>query len=126
MSFNNFFRFFIKIFIISLFNIIIYTNAYSKEICITNFGKNPVALILSHSMQWVETRRGRCVQTDDVKGLIQNSGVKENCSFEEKTTEVDLINYACFRVKGEKGVCSAEIESWEFAEDCEKRVKRKN
>ena len=101
------------------------TTGYSKEVCITNYGKDPVALILSHSMQWVERRRGRCVNTDDSKALIQNSEVKD-CSFEEKTTEVDLINYACFRVKGEKGVCNAEIESWEFPEDCEKRVKRTN
>jgi|TARA_B100001750_G_C14966371_1_gene330782 hypothetical protein len=113
------------IYIFSVFLILI-TTGYSKEVCITNYGKDPVALILSHSMQWVERRRGRCLNTDDTKALIQNSEVKEDCSFEEKTTEVDLVNYACFRVKGEKGICKAEIESWEFPDDCEKRVKRTN
>jgi hypothetical protein len=30
----------------------------------------------------------------------------------------------CLRVVGESGVCGPEVESWEFPEDCEKRVKR--
>ena len=58
------------IYIFSVFLILI-TTGYSKEVCITNYGKDPVALILSHSMQWVERRRGRCLNTDDTKALIQ-------------------------------------------------------
>ena len=99
-------------------------NAFSKEICVTNFGKDPVAMIIGHSMQWVDPRRGRCVNTNEIEALIQNIEVKDVCSFDEKTTTVDLVTYACFRVNGTSGQCSPEIESWEFPEDCEKRVKR--
>jgi hypothetical protein len=117
---------FIKlIFFISLF-IGLYSNAFAKEICVTNFGKDPVAIIVGHSMQWVDSRRGRCIKTNEVEALIQNIEVKDVCSFDEKTTTVDLVTYACFRVKGTSGQCSPEIESWEFPEDCEKRVKRSN
>ena len=49
---------------------------------------------------------------------------KDNCSFDEKTSKHSLITYSCFRVRGEAGVCQADIEPWEFADDCEKRVKR--
>ena len=118
--------FYAKSIIIILLSFFIFTNLFAKEVCLTNLGKDPVALILSHSMQWVDTRRGRCVNTDDTFALIQNTGVREECSFEQKTTEVDLVTYACFRVKGEAGVCQADIEFWEFADDCEKRVKRSN
>ena len=114
----------LKLFIIILSSFFILNNVFAKEVCITNIGKDPIALILSHSMHWVETRRGHCVNTDDIKGLIQNFDVKDVCSFEEKTTEVDLITYSCFRVLGESGVCSPKIESWEFSDDCEKKVKR--
>ena len=100
------------------------SNSFAKEICITNFGKDPIAMIVGNSMHWVDTRRGRCVQTNETEALIQNVDVKDVCSFDEKTTTVDLIIYACFRVKGEAGKCVTEIENWEFAEDCEKRVKR--
>ena len=119
---NVFFK--IKLFTTIVLSFFIFNNVFAKEVCITNLGKDPVALILSHSMQWVETRRGRCMNTDDPKGLIQNFDVSDVCSFEEKTTEVDIITYACFRVLGESGVCSPKIESWEFADDCEKKVKR--
>ena len=100
------------------------SNSYAKEICVTNFGKDPVALIVGHSMQWVSKREGRCLKTNETEALIQNIEVKDVCSFDEKTTTVDLAAYSCFRVKGEAGKCSPEIENWEFAEDCEKRVKR--
>ena len=99
-------------------------NSFAKEICMTNFGKDPIAMIVGNSMYWLDARRGRCVQTNETEALIQNADVKDVCSFDEKTTTVDLIIYACFRVKGEAGKCVPEIESWEFAEDCEKRVKR--
>ena len=81
-------------------------------------------MIVGHSMQWVDPRRGRCVKTNEVEALIQNIEVKDVCSFDEKTATIDLVTYACFRVKGTSGECSPEIESWEFPEDCEKRVKR--
>ena len=68
-------------------------------------------------------KRGRCINTNEIEALIQNIEVKDVCSFGEKTTTVDLITYACFRVNGTSGQCSPEMESWEFAEDCEKRVK---
>ena len=116
--------FYAKSIIIILLSFFIFTNLFAKEVCLTNLGKDPVALILSHSMQWVDTRRGRCVNTDDTSALIQNTDVRDECSFEQKTTEVDLITYACFRVVGVSGMCSPEVESWEFPEDCEKRVKR--
>ncbi|HIG09375.1 MAG TPA: hypothetical protein EYQ51_06430 [Alphaproteobacteria bacterium] len=102
------------------------SNGFAKEICITNFGKDPIAMVVGTSMHWLDARRGRCVQTNETEALIQNADVKDVCSFDEKTTTVDLIIYACFRVKGEAGKCVPEIESWEFAEDCEKRVKRSN
>ena len=102
------------------------SNGFAKEICITNFGKDPIAIIVGSSMHWLDARRGRCVQTNETEALIQNADVKDVCSFDEKTTTVDLIIYACFRVKGEAGKCVPEIENWEFAEDCEKRVKRSN
>ena len=112
--------------IISFFTIIFCSSSYSfaKEICLTNFGKDPVAMVLGQSMHWIDTRRGRCITTNEVEALIQNVDVKDVCSFDEKTTSIDLVTYACFRVKGEAGKCSPEIEYWEFAEDCEKRVKR--
>ena len=116
--------FYAKSIIIILLSFFIFTNLFAKEVCLTNLGKDPVAMILSHSMQWVDTRRGRCVNTDDSSALIQNIEVRDKCSHEQKTTEVDLITYACFRVVGESEVCSPEVESWEFPEDCEKRVKR--
>ena len=100
------------------------SNSFAKEICMTNFGKDPIAMIVGNSMYWLDARRGRCVQTNETEALIQNADVKDVCSFDEKTTTVDLIIYACFRVKGEAGKCVPEIESWEFVEDCEKRVKR--
>ena len=103
-----------------------FSNAFAKEICVTNFGKDPVAMIVGHSMQWVDPRRGRCVNTNEVEALIQNIEVKDVCSFDEKTATIDLVTYACFRVKGASGECSPEIETWEFPEDCEKRVKRSN
>ncbi|MFP6779237.1 MAG: hypothetical protein VB916_03015 [Alphaproteobacteria bacterium] len=112
-----------------LFTIILFgffSNAFAKEICVTNFGKDPVAMIVGHSMQWVDPRRGRCVNTNEVEALIQNIEVKDVCSFDEKTATIDLVTYACFRVKGASGECSPEIETWEFPEDCEKRVKRSN
>jgi|TARA_B110000438_G_scaffold150122_1_gene144351 hypothetical protein len=93
-------------------------------VCLTNFGKDPVAMVVGQSMHWLDSRRGRCITTNETEALIQNIDVKDVCSFDEKTTTVDLITYACFRVKGEAGKCVPEIESWEFAEDCEKRVKR--
>jgi|LWDU01.1.fsa_nt_gi hypothetical protein len=102
------------------------SNGFAKEICITNFGKDPIAMVVGTSMHWLDARRGRCVKTNETEALIQNADVKDVCSFDEKTTTVDLIIYACFRVKGEAGKCVPEIESWEFAEDCEKRVKRSN
>ena len=108
-----------------LFTIILigfFSNAFAKEICVTNFGKDPVAMIVGHSMQWVDPRRGRCVNTNEVEALIQNIEVKDVCSFDEKTATIDLVTYACFRVKGASGECSPEIETWEFPEDCEKRV----
>ena len=104
----------------------LFSSAFAKEICVTNFGKDPVALIVGHSMQWVDPRRGRCVKTNEIEALIQNIEVKDVCSFDEKTTTVDLVTYACFRVNGSSGQCSPEIENWEFPEDCEKRVKRSN
>jgi hypothetical protein len=100
------------------------SNSFAKEICLTNFGKDPIAIIVGNSMHWLDARRGRCVQTNETEALIQNADVKDVCSFDEKTTTVDLLIYSCFRVKGEAGKCVPEIESWEFAEDCEKRVKR--
>jgi len=118
-------NYFLKV-VLLIFLTLIASKVYAKEVCITNIGKDPIAIILSHSMQWVETRRGRCVNTDDTSALIQNSDVKDVCSFDEKTTKVDLINYACFRVVGKSGTCEAKIESWEFAEDCEKRVKKED
>jgi len=112
--------------IISFFTIIFCSSSYSfaKEICLTNFGKDPVAMVIGKSMHWLDARRGRCITTNEVEALIQNVDVKDVCSFDEKTTSIDLVTYACFRVKGEAGKCSPEIEYWEFAEDCEKRVKR--
>ena len=104
----------------------LFSSAFAKEICVTNFGKDPVALIVGHSMQWVDPRRGRCVKTNEIEALIQNIEVKDVCSFDEKTTTVDLVTYACFRVNGSSGQCSPEIENWEFPEDCEKRVKKSN
>ena len=98
--------------------------ASAKEVCLTNIGKDPVAFIVGHSMQWVDPRRGRCVTTNETEALIQNMDVKDNCSFDEKTSKHSLVTYSCFRVRGEAGVCQADIESWEFADDCEKRVKR--
>jgi len=98
--------------------------ASAKEVCLTNIGKDPVAFIVGHSMQWVDPRRGRCIITNEIEALIQNMDVKDNCSFDEKTSKQSLVTYACFRVKGEAGVCQADIESWEFPDDCEKRVKR--
>ena len=112
--------------IISFFTVILCStsSSFSKEICLTNFGKDPVAMVIGHSMHWLDARRGRCIITNEVEALIQNVEVKDVCSFDEKTTSVDLVTYACFRVKGEAGKCTPEIENWEFAEDCEKRVKR--
>ena len=98
--------------------------ASAKEVCLTNIGKDPVAFIVGHSMQWVDPRRGRCINTNETEALIQNIDVKDKCSFDEKTTSASLVTYACFRVRGEAGVCQADIEYWEFADDCEKRVKR--
>ena len=111
---------------ISFFTIIIFSisNSFAKEVCLTNFGKDPVAMVIGQSMHWLDARRGRCIKTNETEALIQNVDVKDVCSFDEKTTTVDLITYACFRVKGEAGKCTPEIENWEFAEDCEKRVKR--
>ena len=102
----------------------IITTVNAKEVCLTNIGKDPVAFIVGHSMQWVDPRRGRCINTNETNALIQNMDVKDACSFDEKTTSASLVTYACFRVKGEAGVCQADIEYWEFADDCEKRVKR--
>ena len=112
--------------IISFFTIVIFSisNSFAKEVCLTNFGKDPVAMVVGQSMHWLDARRGRCITTNETEALIQNIDVKDVCSFDEKTTSVDLITYACFRVKGEAGKCTPEIENWEFAEDCEKRVKR--
>tara|TARA_Y100001960_G_C14768067_1_gene878198 strand:- start:2504 stop:2872 length:369 start_codon:yes stop_codon:yes gene_type:complete len=100
--------------------------ASSKEVCLTNIGKDPVAFIVGHSMHWVDPRRGRCIKTNETEALIQNIDVKDKCSFDEKITSANLVNYACFRVRGEAGVCQADIEYWEFSDDCEKRVKRPN
>ena len=119
-SSNSFIKFII--FIIAYLGLS--SSVFAKEICVTNFGKDPVALIVGHSMQWVDSRRGRCIKTNETEALIQNIEVKDVCSFDEKTTTVDLVTYACFRVKGSAGQCSPEIENWEFPEDCEKRVKR--
>ena len=112
--------------IISFFTIVIFSisNSFAKEVCLTNFGKDPVAMVVGQSMHWLDARRGRCITTNEIEALIQNIDVKDVCSFDEKTTSVDLVTYACFRVKGEAGKCTPEIENWEFAEDCEKRVKR--
>ena len=119
-------NYFIKFFILIIVYFGLFSNSFAKEICVTNFGKDPVALIVGHSMQWVDPRRGRCITTNEIEALIQNIEVKDVCSFDEKTKTVDLVNYACFRVKGTSGQCSPEIENWEFPEDCEKRVKRSN
>jgi hypothetical protein len=102
----------------------LFSNAFAKEICVTNLGKDPIALIAGHSMQWIDSRRGRCIKTNETEALIQNIEVKDVCSFDEKTATVDLVTYACFRVKGVAGQCTPEMEKWEFPEDCEKRVKR--
>ena len=107
-----------------IFGIGIVSSVNAKEVCLTNIGKDPVAFIVGHSMQWVDPRRGRCINTNETVALIQNIDVKVVCSFDEKTTSASLVTYACFRVKGEAGVCNADIEYWEFADDCEKRVKR--
>ena len=115
---------FIKFLILIIAYLGLSTSAFAKEICVTNFGKDPIAMIVGHSMQWVDPRRGRCINTNEIEALIQNIEVKDVCSFDEKTTTVDLVTYACFRVKGSSGQCSPEIENWEFPEDCEKRVKR--
>ena len=117
---------FIKFLILIIAYLGLSTSAFAKEICVTNFGKDPIAMIVGHSMQWVDPRRGRCINTNEIEALIQNIEVKDVCSFDEKTTTVDLVTYACFRVKGSSGQCSPEIENWEFPEDCEKRVKRTN
>ncbi|MBH88386.1 MAG: hypothetical protein CMJ12_04405 [Pelagibacterales bacterium] len=117
---------FIKFLILIIAYLGLSTSAFAKEICVTNFGKDPIAMIVGHSMQWVDPRRGRCINTNEIEALIQNIEVKDVCSFDEKTTTVDLVTYACFRVKGSSGQCSPEIENWEFPEDCEKRVKRSN
>ena len=122
---NNFnYNFFSKLIVFTIVFFGYFSNAFGKEICVTNVGKDPVAMIVGHSMQWVDSRRGRCIKTNEVEALIQNIEVKDVCSFDEKTATVDLVTYACFRVKGTSGECSPEIESWEFPEDCEKRVKR--
>ena len=110
------------IFILAAFGLTFIASA--KEVCLTNIGKDPVAFIVGHSMHWVDPRRGRCINTNEVEAFIQNMDVKDNCSFDEKTSMHSLVKYACFRVRGEAGVCQADIESWEFADDCEKRVKR--
>ena len=102
------------------------TFANAKEVCLTNIGKDPVAFIVGHSMQWVDPRRGRCINTNETVALIQNMDVKDVCSFDEETTSASLVTYACFRVRGEAGACQADIEYWEFADDCEKRVRRPN
>ena len=117
---------FIKFLILIIAYLGLSTSAFAKEICVTNFGKDPIAMIVGHSMQWVDPRRGRCINTNEIEALIQNIEVKDVCSFDEKTTTVDLVTYACFRVKGSSGQCSPEIENWEFPEDCEKRVKKSN
>ena len=117
---------FIKFLILIIAYLGLSTSAFAKEICVTNFGKDPIAMIVGHSMQWVDPRRGRCINTNEIEALIQNIEVKDVCSFDEKTTTVDLVTYSCFRVKGSSGQCSPEIENWEFPDDCEKRVKRSN
>jgi len=126
MSINLNYNIFSKLIVFTFVFLGFSVNAFAIEICVTNFGKDPVAMIVGHSMQWVDPRRGRCIKTNEVEALIQNIEVKDVCSFDEKTTTVDLVTYACFRVKGAAGECAPEIESWEFPEDCEKRVKRTN
>tara|TARA_Y100000766_G_C18546260_1_gene430686 strand:+ start:57 stop:437 length:381 start_codon:yes stop_codon:yes gene_type:complete len=126
MSKNFIYNIFGKLIVFTIVFLGFTATAFSKEICVTNFGKDPIAMIVGHSMQWVDPRRGRCINTNEIEALIQNIEVKDVCSFDEKTTTVDLVTYACFRVNGTSGQCSPEIENWEFPEDCEKRVKRTN
>ena len=76
------------IYIFSVFLILI-TTGYSKEVCITNYGKDPVALILSHSMQWVETRRGRCLNTD-CKAENRILGISRRLRKESKTYKLNF------------------------------------
>ena len=71
--------YFMKLKFLLLFIVVwnLFSVANAKEVCLTNIGKDPVAFIVGHSMQWVDPRRGRCINTNEVEALIQNIDVKD-------------------------------------------------
>ena len=78
MSKNFIYNIFGKLIVFTIIFLGFTATAFSKEICVTNFGKDPIAMIVGHSMQWVDPRRGRCINTNEIEALIQNIEVKEN------------------------------------------------